>query len=1022
MSDYELSNFMSDHIFKPSPYDSVLNSHSNSVDKACNIDQVLNCNCKYYDSNSIVNEGVLQGSEFSIFHHNSRSLNNKATSTIDYISIMNNTFDAIGFTETWFNNSEESNLIDLDNYDKIDCFRPNRTGGGATLFINSKHNFIKRSDLKLNITDCDCIFIEIPNQKVVVGLIYKPDYVDFDAFISRLENTLSKISKERKTGFIMGDFNIDLLKYHLNKQVNSFVNLMYSYSFFPCIDRPTRICTTKKGTSITLIDNIFTNDTDHKINSGNLVTDLSDHFPNFISIKGSRFHNVSNITEKEIRQLKPNNINGLKNHLELVNWEFIYKESNPEISYSKLMGKINELMNIHCPLKSVKISNRKFARKPWITKGLLKSIKIKDKLYRKSIIKPTDENKLNYTKYRNLLNNLLRTAKKNHITTEIESNRLNMKETWKTLNNVLGRNKTSRLPDFFIDSNGNKITEPKEIADNFNNFFTTIGSKLADKIIPPDINYSSPLKHNNVKNAIFLKPTSPDEIIKITNKLKSSTSSGIDNISTKLLKTIINEIAPALSHVFNLSLLKGIVPSQLKIAKVTPVFKSNDNHIFSNYRPISILPSISKTLEKIVYNRLLDFITLNKIFSPHQYGFRPNRSTYMAINDLYCKITRDLDNQHHSLGIFLDLSKAFDTLNHDILLNKLNAYGIRGLANSWIKNYLSGRKQFVVYNNTTSIHTDITCGVPQGSILGPLLFLLYINDLPLSSTNAHFIIFADDTNILFSHKDPLQLEKLINFELTKISNWFKLNKLSLNIKKTNFMIFKNKHNNNPTPDFKLQIDNNYIEKVDTTKFLGVLIDSNLTWKAHTSHISKIVSKYNGIIRKIRQFLNIESLHTLYNTLVLPYLSYCTLVWGDNNNSNLNSLFLQQKKIIRTCTMSLWLEHTTPLFISLKTLKIHDIYTFQLAVHMFRYHHNLLPPDLPNNKFLTLADIHDHNTRHASDLYIDPTKTKLAQNNIKTQGPIIWNKLDINIKKSVSLASFKSKLKKHIIIQYKSIVT
>ena len=197
----------------------------------------------------------------------------------------------------------------------------------------------------------------------------------------------------------------------------------------------------------------------------------------------------------------------------------------------------------------------------------------------------------------------------------------------------------------------------------------------------------------------------------------------------------------------------------MNIAKVTPIFKSGDNQVFSNYRPISILPSISKVLEKIMYTRLYDFITKNNILSSHQYGFRPNRSTYMAINDMYCKITSDLDDKLHTVGIFLDLSKAFDTLNHNILLHKLNLYGIRGLANVWIQNYLSERKQHVVYNQKISTENNIVCGVPQGSILGPLLFLLYINDLPLSSNSSHFIIFADDTNILFSHKDPSHLEK-----------------------------------------------------------------------------------------------------------------------------------------------------------------------------------------------------------------------------------------------------------------------
>ena len=197
-------------------------------------------------------------------------------------------------------------------------------------------------------------------------------------------------------------------------------------------------------------------------------------------------------------------------------------------------------------------------------------------------------------------------------------------------------------------------------------------------------------------------------------------------------------------------------------------------------------------------------------------------------------------------------------------------------------------------------------------------------------------------------------------ELKKISNCFKENKLSLKIDKTNFMIFKNKHNNKADLHFKIEIDNIHIEKVEVTKFLGILIDNNLSWKAQTNHITKIVSKYNGIIRKVRPFLNKDSLHTLYNTLVLPYLSYCTIVWGDKNNSNLDPLVITQKKIIRTCTNSIWLEHTTPLFLSLKKSKISDIYIQQLAVHMYRYHHDLLPPGLPNNKFTIQADIHKYN--------------------------------------------------------------
>ena len=1014
----DLSNFMSDYTFVPSKFDSILNPHSLSSDNSCNIDDNLNCDCKYYDTNTF-NEGVINQGDFSVFHLNTRSLGKKASGVVDYCSAIDHDFDVYAFTETWFNSEDDSNLIDLDNYSNIDCIRYGRTGGGTSLFIHPKHNFIRRPDLKINATDCDSLFIEIPGNDIIVGTIYKPDYVDFDQFISQLESVLSTVTKEKKRCYIAGDFNLDLLKYDRSAPVSSFVNLMYSHYFFPCIDKPTRVVPGPKGTSISLIDNIFTNDVNHKLISGNLVTDLSDHFPNFISVKGSRYKNYIKPSYKNVRQLNDNNIKGFKNSISLVDWDFITHDNDPDNSYTHFINKITELLDFHCPIKTTKISKRKTPRKPWVTLGILKSIKSKDKLYKKYITKPTIDNKIKYTKFRNILNNLLRASKRSHITSEIESNKFNMKDTWRTLNTLLGRNKRTKIPDFFKDKDDNKITDSNDIANNFNNFFTNIGSKLADKISDPDDDYSSPLKSVNQKNSMFLKPTTPEEILDITNKLKQSNSCGFDNISSRLLKAIIDDIAPILSHIFNRSLATGKVPSQLKIAKVTPIFKSGDNKTFSNYRPISILPSISKILEKIMYVRLHDFITLNNILSPHQYGFRAKRSTYMAINDLYCKITNDLDNKLHSLGIFLDLSKAFDTLNHEILLHKLNTYGIRGHANAWIESYLSDRKQHVVFNQKTSFVGNIVCGVPQGSILGPLLFLIYINDLPLSSPTSHFIIFADDTNILFSHKDPDQLETLINKELNNISNWFKLNKLSLNIDKTNFMTFKNKHSKTPDLNFKIVIDNINIEKVKITKFLGILIDNNLSWKAHTSHISKIVSKYNGIIRKIRTYLTQDSLHTLYNTLVLPYLSYCTIVWGDRNNTNLESLFILQKKIIRTCTNSLWLEHTTPLFISLKKLKIRDIYTNQLAIHMFKYNNKLLPHDLPATLFTNQYDVHNYPTRHASDLHIALTHSKLAENTFRTQGPLIWNHMNINLKNCKSLAIFKKRLNNYINAQYQS---
>ena len=1015
-----MSDFYSQHRFKPFIFDSSLNpSHSPDNTDITKPDDIL---CRYYTLENLhTHEPNVSKCNLSLFHSNTRSLNKRSNDVVNYTSSFHHHFDIYGFSETWFMSDDDADLIDIDNFSVENCIRYGRQGGGVSLFINSDLNYINRPDLSLDCTDCDSLFIEVSNNSsnFIVGIVYKPEYVIYNDFSQQLNRTLHAISSEKKPCYLMGDFNLDLLKHETCPRVSDFINLFYSHDFIPCIDRPTRIKTNKNGhTSISLIDNIFTNNISSRINSGVVITDLSDHFPVFITQANSRPNIAPCVNQSsKSRQLKPSNIKGLVNALSLVDWQIVINTTTePDEAYNAFISKFSTLYDAHCPIINKNISKRNSPKKPWITKGLIKSLQTKDKLFKFFVANPTPSNKLKYTDYRNHLNLLLRLSKKSFITSKIEDNKNNSKLMWRTLNSLLGRNKQARLPDFFLNKHGNKIYNNAEIAENFNDFFANIGKSLADKIPEPPMDYKPPSCNNS--SSLFLSPTTADEIIELTMKFKLSNSSGSDGISNTLLKQIVPSIGEVIAHIFNLSLSSGIVPSQLKIANVTPIFKAGDKHDCSNYRPISILPTLAKLLEKVVYIRIFDFISKHDILTPQQFGFRPKRSTYMAINQLYSNIAEKLDTKQHTVGIFLDLSKAFDTINHSILLNKLYSYGIRGLANDWIRNYLSERSQRVNFNNTLSSPAEISCGVPQGSILGPLLFLLYINDLPLSSKIPHFILFADDTNILFSNPDPIILESLINTELKEISNWFKLNKLSLNIKKTNYMIFKNKHSNKPTINIDIKIDNTPIQQVETTKFLGLLIDSNLSWTSHTQHVCKIVSKYNGIIRKVRPFLPPYSLKTLYNSLILPYLSYGAMIWADPNNSKLNSLFLLQKRVIRSCTNSLWLDHTDPLFLSLSTLKVLDIYKLQLASFMFQFHNNLLPADLLNEDFFySETPSHQYYTRHAHDLFIKPTNTVLASNTSKSQGPQLWNHLPAQLHNSPTLSSFKSGMKKILMSAY-----
>ena len=426
------------------------------------------------------------------------------------------------------------------------------------------------------------------------------------------------------------------------------------------------------------------------------------------------------------------------------------------------------------------------------------------------------------------------------------------------------------------------------------------------------------------------------------------------------IKSVKHLIAYPLVHIFNLSMSTGIFPDQLKLAKVVPVYKSGDSDSCNNYRPISVLPVFSKVFERIIHKRLYNFFTRYGLLHSSQYGFRNKFSSYMAVLEAYNKIVSLLDTGEHTAGIFLDLSKAFDTISHDILLSKLHHYGVRGNALEWFRNCLTNRKQFVTCNNCKSDVGTTQCGVPQGSVLGPLLFIIFINDIAFSSNSMSFFIYADDTNVIMSHHDLDQLIISIDNELSNLSLWFKANKLSLNVSKSIYMFFKNRHSNRIYDNTHIFIDGTELTKVSHTKFLGVLIDESLTWEKHNSYVTNIVSKYSGILFCLKQLLPRSTLFSLYNTLVLPHLYYCNIIWVDSNNCNLNSILVKQKRIVRLCTNSSWLAHTPPLFSQLNTLTIYDIQNLIKALFMYNFAIKNLPSNFDHYFVKTLLFI---TTRH-----------------------------------------------------------
>ena len=561
-------------------------------------------------------------------------------------------------------------------------------------------------------------------------------------------------------------------------------------------------------------------------------------------------------------------------------------------------------------------------------------------------------------------------------------------------------------------TNDKIIDDPLGIAEAFNTYFVNIGPNLAVNIPPSDKTFNSFLTNPN-PNSIFFIPVDEIEVIDIVNNLKAKKSSGCDGISLFLLKQIIHEIAAPLTHIFNLSLTTGIFPSKMKVAKIIPIFKKGNVNDLGNYRPISLLTSFSKVLEKVVYSRTIKFLNDHNILVDTQFGFRKKHSTTHAVLLLIDQVVKAIEAKSHTVGVFLDHSKAFDTINHEILMYKLFHYGIRGRALEWFRDYLTNRLQFVHINDSNSSTQNITCGVPQGSLLGPLLFIIYINDLPKSSTLLSFLLFADDSSLFLTHQNPITLLDMLNAELNYVNDWIRTNKLSLNLNKTSFMVFSNTITQLPG---QISINGVNLQQTNSTKFLGLFIDCKLSWQEQTNYLCKLLSRNLGVIQKLKHFFPTHILRTLYSTLLLPYLHYSILAWGNCSKTRMESIFRIQKRAIRTINCTDYLAPTSPLFKRNNLLKVFDIYSYSLGIFMYQLTKDELPHAFPP-MFVKNKAVHSYPTRQQNSFHFSPVRTVFALKTIVHTGPTFWNSLDCNITESLTLNCFKRKLKKSLVQAY-----
>ena len=951
-------------------------------------------------------------SSFGLMHTNIASLNNHIDDLRFFLSRLKFNFDIIGISEHKIvKDTPISNNITIPGYEDF-IFEPTESNfGGTGFYIKQNIVYDRRKDLQINSPyNYESTFIEIkfPQKKnLIVGCIYRhpSSKISIKEFSNlHLDPILQKINLENKQCILMGDFNVDLLKTDTDSNAIAFYNDLSSQFFTPYILQPTRL------QSKTLIDNIFFNSLEYSSNSGNFLHEISDHLIQFLILEGfvkSKSIPEINLYKRDLRHFSDREFEDTV--IAGLDWDQIcdLERQDPNYSCKIFFDTLKFHLDEMAPYKKVTKKEYKLMTKPWITRAILEKCYSRESILQ-NISKENDPDKIyslwnDYKKLRNEITQDKRISKKNYYTSYFDKNKHKSANIWKGIKSLVNIKSAKSSNIKLLDKNNDLISDSKKISNMFNEHFSSIGSKIKQKIPfqTGDFNdyfnkkdKNGELFINPANSSFFLSPTVPGEVVLIIDNMDMNKSTGPNSIPIIILKSFKLFFGKWLSRLVNLCFEMGVFPDILKLAKVTPLHKKESKLNLLNYRPISLLPVFSKIYEKIIYTRIYSYLTNNKLIYTKQYGFRSNYSTIHALISMTEQIRALLDCGHYVAGVFVDLEKAFDTVDHEILCKKMNYYGLRGKINNLIQSYLENRKQFVSLNGFDSEIKDITCGVPQGSSLGPLLFLIYINDFRLCLNECTSGHFADDTFIMYNNKNLKTIETIINTELKQVSKWLKLNKLALNAGKTELIFFHSLRHALNYDGISINFNGVKLFPADNIKYLGMYIDKYLSWDFHIQQLSKKLSRANGVLSKLRHNTPIETCIQVYYAIFYSHLIYGCSIWGLTTEENLNKIEILQKKCLRIMSFSDFNSHTNPLFIELKLLKVRDIIKLHQLKLVYDFVNKTIPTDL-QNLFALSKNIHTTNLQlnsaRKSLLHIPSIKTFTYGNkSIKFHCAELWN--------------------------------
>jgi hypothetical protein len=944
---------------------------------------------------------------FQILHINVRSIPKNFNEVISYIQRQSVIYHIILLSETWLTEAD-GDLYQIPSYNHLDVHRVIKKGGGIRLYYLDE--FVVNLDNTISgiFNSHESLFVKISKKNrfsLTLGCIYRPPSASMTNFNEYLSAVLFADGCLKGNCILIGDFNIDLLKIRQIECFRNFENIMRENGFRALINSPTR-CSGQTGLPQSILDHVWVNFY-KDISAGVLDYLIADHLPIKVKINLSLQNTLRKLS---FRILSDEKFEMFEHDKYNLFDQYNIDSDDVNLELIRFEAWTQKILDRYFPIKTKFLSNKRI-KMPWINNEILELINKKHKLFKslKHYLIPYSV----YKAYSNLLRMLLDRLRKLYFKRKFESCQNNSGKVWKSINQVMGRNKKGSTVKQIVNSEGQTVTEKKAIATEFNNYFNNIPSKTQAKLNPALHEYDHLIQRNN--RTMFMRPATLNEVVSVIGNLPNKNNSL--QLPLKFLKYVKYEIAVILCTLFNLCIEQGTYPDNLKIAKIIPLYKSGSHCSLTNYRPISLLPLINKIFEKLLYVRIDCFFEECNIISQNQFGFRKSRDTQRATLKLITSILPALSNMKCVGCVFLDFSKAFDTVNHPLLLSKLERYGVRGICLDLVQSYLSNRKHYVSIDDEISESLFSTVGVPQGSCLGPLLFLIYTNDLNYLLNRVDPVLFADDTSIVYSNNDATTVGLQLNYCLYSILDWCNYNKLALNNKKSKWMFFSRRRAVNIPV---LYIDNVEIERLETFKYLGFHLDTRLCHDFHVRSLCTRLSRLSHITRRVKNYLTLEASKNLYYALVHSIVSYGLLVWGGKLMSGPLSHKLRrlQNKIIFNL-FSLpheSMDDINRMYKRTGILKFHDLFHMQTCTAIYKILNENYASFLYDILVENIRD-HEHNTRYRSHFLLPYPGIKNVKTNFIYMGISLWNNLENTFKDAISSKELKTRLKNKFIDSY-----